>query len=403
MSSREILNDKTVTPEILTAYLDGTLTEDEARRVEEAFAASREAESYLKEMKSISGQLENHAVEIICPEPWELHELARSGGDLPTAIARHVNQCPECCEELATYRAQLRAPEPMPRSLSSMLTTPKVPEPVPEPSLFGRLRDVFLDFMVSRYRMPALALATVAASLVLVVVLYSGGKTPVSSPEKMMVAQKENPTVNGPQPVMISPDVELPTIESSASNERPTIRLSSATSTESTRHQPVLMGHIPQSQRHSPKHGEKQTRAPGALNVAFLIVFKGREASLDQQAVDDIYRYCRMDPDMKSPRIHLIDQKTIARGLSALNATKSDTEHILDTVRKKLHADALMIATINTSDHDYVCYLDVYDVASGRIIDASAGRTPPNQDLGSVRGPGVAFRSALSRLIWVTP
>ncbi len=160
---------------MVVSYLDGSLTPDERAEFEKHLAEDSELSSDMGVLTEITSALKTCKEEVFCPELWELHEYARTGNDPGRRIGEHLESCDECREAVAEFHAGPSLEKPMPANIRD---TFKADSAVPVPP-YGPVRDMIAamrERLAALFSVPMMALGTVAAAVLLVVILYPSGE-----------------------------------------------------------------------------------------------------------------------------------------------------------------------------------------------------------------------------------
>ena len=159
-------------------YLDDSLSPEEREAIEEQVRHSAESSRELKELELITSAMKSHKEEIFCPETWELYEYAMAGADPSSSIARHLEHCPECSQEVASFRIPV-AKEAM---------TPAVEAAFREHYAIERDRERetvrytvpiltrFREYISALFKTPIAPLATAAALAMLIIMVFPRGE-----------------------------------------------------------------------------------------------------------------------------------------------------------------------------------------------------------------------------------
>jgi anti-sigma factor RsiW len=156
--------EETLSPEDLTPLLQHL---KECGRCSAEVEALRRTTAVLKENK--------HA---LCPEAAELFQAAEQGGRVEASLSSHLERCPRCREELASYAATA-TPEIMPQELWSKIKE-RLDQPTRQPRVAEKPPWDFRELFARLFRLPALGVAVAAAVLLVVVMApWEGAQLPM--------------------------------------------------------------------------------------------------------------------------------------------------------------------------------------------------------------------------------
>jgi hypothetical protein len=158
-------------------YLEGLLNPEEKSKFENHLDECPACMSNLKEMGRWASALKARGKDL-CPEPWELFDYIRSGKDVLGTVASHLRECPSCradAESLQAGASRQSVPADLWREISSRSVKPAAD--LPAGGVYERLMDV-LDRVLDLFRPAVLVPVAVAATALLVVLLYPVGPAP---------------------------------------------------------------------------------------------------------------------------------------------------------------------------------------------------------------------------------
>jgi type IV secretory pathway VirB2 component (pilin) len=162
---------------LLLPYVEDMLDPEEVTPLETHLAACERCSAEVEALRLITRTL-RESKEALCPETWEIYEVARRGDKVEHSLSRHLERCPRCREEMATL-SSAGGPEIMPPELwlkvrgslsGPTAGTRAVAEDIPPLSLWERFNRLF--------RLPALGVAVAAILLVLVMYPWEGTRLP---------------------------------------------------------------------------------------------------------------------------------------------------------------------------------------------------------------------------------
>ncbi len=161
-------------PELL-AYLEGELSEHTSRDLERHLRVCAVCSSEVESLRRLDRLLRSHP-ESFHPDAEELYRFVSMGRDSDAWISEHVASCPECREDVELVRHMIAAgavasesrrsmPASLVRTLEAMHGLPV--RGGPETTLLSRMAERFRTVI----RPPVLALGTVAATLIVAMLL----------------------------------------------------------------------------------------------------------------------------------------------------------------------------------------------------------------------------------------
>jgi hypothetical protein len=114
--------------------------------------------------------------DVFCPAPHALFDFVETGADPEGKLARHIDRCSLCQEDVAAYRAGCEGgalPEKVHAAYRGRFpqSTPRQLDVAPKNPF-----SVLSDWLSSLFRAPAFALATAAAAILVVVLIYPRGE-----------------------------------------------------------------------------------------------------------------------------------------------------------------------------------------------------------------------------------
>jgi Putative zinc-finger len=163
--------------DLIIPYLEDLLTVEERSEFEEHLSGCQDCADELGEKKRWSSMLGANR-EALCPEPWELYEYTRDAKRESDSLQIHLEHCTSCNEQYETF-LESTSEQSMPEALWERMTgVPETREVFPQPhfSLSEWLGDI-VNRVQDFFTAPALAFGTVAAVVLLIVVLYPHGSS----------------------------------------------------------------------------------------------------------------------------------------------------------------------------------------------------------------------------------
>jgi len=159
----------------LLPFLEDRLSSEDRAMVQEHINSCKECSHEVQMLGDLMGKLKANK-DVFCPEPHRLFDFTETGEDPEGKLARHIEQCPLCQENVAAYRAgcEVRVlPEKVHAAYRNRFSqaAPRQLD-VSRRSLFADLTDWLSSF----FKLPAFALATAAAAILVVVLIYPRGE-----------------------------------------------------------------------------------------------------------------------------------------------------------------------------------------------------------------------------------
>lgn len=159
-------------------YLEDLLTVEERSEFEEHLRRCRDCAEELKEKRRWSSILEVNR-EAMCPETTEIFDYARDPNRDDSALKMHLKHCASCRADMESF-VEASSERSMPEELWKRMTgASDMPRAIAESyrSLSEWLRSL-MERIQDFVSVPTMALGTVAAVILVVVVLYSTERGP---------------------------------------------------------------------------------------------------------------------------------------------------------------------------------------------------------------------------------
>jgi len=183
-------------PSELLAYLEGDLPPDDRRELEQHLALCSACSNELESLRQLDRML-RACPQCFHPDEEDLYRFVSAAEDPEGRVSGHVETCEECQEAVAVLREMIAVgpqvsepPQPMPRHLLQRL---QAGDPAPgSQAERGNPFALALEWFRRPFGMPMLAVGTVAAALVVAVLLipiWTGFKD-VPKPEIGAPAEK---------------------------------------------------------------------------------------------------------------------------------------------------------------------------------------------------------------------
>jgi hypothetical protein len=303
-------------PEIgLLAYAEGDMTTSEKLDVEKHLRTCTKCAGELDLIKQIVEALKTEKT-IFCPEPWELQEFVDSGKDIEGRISAHIAECGFCGNDIAEMRGCCES-ESIPESLRKTFRThcgTHYPESFSS-SFLGRL-SLVLRHLWESSRIPAMALGTAAAAVLLFVMFY-----PAQMDKDMVGLSSVNWTAPSGQ---LIPKMGI-----------------------------NLMGAVKKKPR-----------------IAVIIVFKGFRKPFAQSNVDSIYLALQPSQDV-AKLFEIVNPSEVKKILDSTPRDKSDISEIVASLRKDLSISRLVVATVVKDGNGFKLASELIDADENKTLARS--------------------------------
>ena len=282
--------------DLLLPYVENLLSAEDHARVEQHLASCPECSREVQDLNRMIVSLKKNK-EVFCPEPWLLHQFFESGEDPEGTVADHVRSCPQCREDISEYkrcRESASMPGPIRQVFERNCATKASPAvPYSGRSIFQTVRD----YLASVFRAPLPVLGTVAALVLLVVLIYPREAVP------------------------------------------PVVGLSSVTWEDAYAGKRAL----------TPKGIHlmgPRTAAKPRPRVAAILIFKGFDKTPSQNGIDSLYTALSPDRSTKQ-RLEFVSPALVKRSLEKEGAVRAEAPYLADTVGKRLDLSAMMAFTLS--------------------------------------------------------
>jgi len=310
--------------EALLPYLEDMLSQEDRSIVEAHLQDCPQCSNELQEIKEATDFLRTHK-EVFCPEPWELYEYCQTGHDPDGRLVRHVEECPSCREAIASCAGCTEDTE-MPRSMRDAVERH-----------FGqkRLRVAWrlaeswfaglFNYLSYVFRMPVLALGTVAAAVLLVVVFYPWGESvPIMRLSSVKWDQPGQPLI-GKSLRLMAPLTE-PEV---ASKKRP--------------------------------------------RVAVILFLKGFDKPMPQEKVDALYSALAPTASVQK-RYEVLTPASIRQALGEANLKSRDVVQLAGKLNEDLDVDQLIILTVAKSGDEFEISGEARTARNSEIVSENVER-----------------------------
>ncbi len=358
-----IPSDKNKTDEHLTdllpMYVDDGLSTDERRLVENHIRECAPCSEEVESLRLVINILRKEKT-VFCPEPWELYEFIEQGTDPTGKIAKHLEYCHLCCADVAYYRER-SATKKLPDKIKNEL---KKNFPTRVHSGKFAVKSGFAwapGWLNSIFNTPALALGTVVAAILAVILLYPHGVVPT-----FIGVSSDNWEEPGPQG---TPKSLFSNAHARKQIEKP----------------------VPS--------GSRGARGPLFLDgtkprVATIIVFHGFNKPELQSTVDYLYQALKPSPEIEkkfkfSTPVQLKDflEKTSDRKLSSTQA--------LSQFYKEFSVNLALIVNVKPNKEKFGLTTEVIDTLTGQILAEFTRDNVTRADLGSAVGKSLELLNML--------
>lgn len=159
---------------LLLDYIDGSLSSEDRAVVEAHVGQCDHCRTELRELESLAQILKSEKSRIFCPEPWEIQDLAGRGTPPDYELAEHLRHCPECREEFERFHSDISEESLPPKIKGAFLEL--ISEPVADSRQTESWFQKIADRLAAAINLPVLGLASVAAALIVVALLYPMGQ-----------------------------------------------------------------------------------------------------------------------------------------------------------------------------------------------------------------------------------
>jgi Putative zinc-finger len=153
--------------ELLLSYAENMLAPDDKIKVEIHLSECEKCSSRARSLRDAITALTN-AREIFCPEPWEIYEFVEDGRPEGT-VSRHLDLCDTCRAEAAGFETAVA--KPMPAELWKSIKE-QFPKAAQVTQAASRPTANFIERLRRWFKFPTIAVATTAAAILVVLVLY---------------------------------------------------------------------------------------------------------------------------------------------------------------------------------------------------------------------------------------
>lgn len=324
--------------ENLLLYLEDQLTPELRDHVEQHVRECPQCAWELEKLAHAIASLKAHK-EAFCPEAWELYDFVDTAADSSDTIARHVEQCPLCSEEMAlyTYSGEKRkTPESIARA---------VEENFPGESHAPKTRTTrgawssLIDTILTGLSHPVAALGYAAAAILLVILAYPRGE-PAAIMGLSPVTWAELDAGHLPQRV------------------RPKLK---------------LMGP-------APKRAEPERVKP---RVATVLFFKGFSGKVSQESIDDLYR--ALKPPLAIERRYRMIPPAETRKRLAAGPEKpvSQGNELIEEIGSRLEASEALLLTVAAEGNSFTIEGELVLTSDGTIQGKAAAQNVKKADLPS--------------------
>lgn len=304
---------------LLLPFLEDRLSSEDRAMVQEHINACKECSHELQMLGEFMAKLKAKK-DIFCPEPEQLFEFVQTGHDPEGKLARHIEHCPLCKEDVAAYRAgcDLAAmPEKVHAAYRERFSKlARKDADVAHKSLVERLNE----WLSSLFKVPAFALATAVAAILVVVLIYPRGE--------------------------IEPYIGLSSITWGQTDDE-------------------------MVSKSSPFEAQRQ-------KVAFLLVFKDFRQRLPQEKIDKLYEALEPTPEMHK-RFDFVTPGQLKDAIGKEGIKSDDTEAVMERLRKDLDVSRIVFVDVISSKDRYLIQGKLADVTGGKIVQTETEEAVQNQ------------------------
>ncbi len=323
--------------ETLLLYLEGRLTSELRNYVEQHVRECPQCAWELEKLEHAIASLKAHK-EAFCPEPWELYEFVDKGADSSGRIARHLEQCSWCSDEIALYGCTGEArqtPESVLKAVEENFSQPSV---APKTHTTQGAGSSLLDIILTALNHPAAALGY-AAAVFLVMPAYPRG---------------EPAAIMGLSPVTWA-------------------ELDAGYPPKSSRAKLKLMGR-------APKRTEPERVRPRVTTVLF---FKGFHGYVSQECIENLYRALKPPPAIER-RYRMIPPADLCN-VAAAGTGKPITpgDELIKEIGSRLKAPEALLLTVAAAGDDFTIEGELVRTSDGRTEGKIAALNVKKKDLPS--------------------
>lgn len=322
--------------ESLLLYLEGQLSPERRHQVENHVRTCPRCAAELEKLDFAITSLKAHK-EAFCPEPWEIYEFVRLGRDPDGGIARHVEQCALCREDIALCQPRGETAD-TPESVRTAFVESFPVLPAPAGSHGSRRAlSALVDVILSALNHPVAALGYAAAAVILVILVYPHGETP---------------------PIPALSRVTWAEVDAGPTAKRPPIRLK-------------LMGRAPKG----------STREGAKPRVAALILLKGFPRPMPQENIDDLYR--SLKPTRRVDRRYsMITPAQVSDAVASIpRKLQSSEQSLLNEIGSRLGAVQALLLTVTATQHRYVIEGELARTSDGKSLGRTIRRNVTKTEL----------------------
>jgi len=161
------------TGDLLLPYLEDRLSNEDRAMVQRRLNTCQEYSDELQSLEQLMAKLKANK-DIFCPKPSKLFDFVETGEDPEGKLARHIERCPLCQEDVALYRARCESTV-LPEKVRSLYRRRFPQRSRKRPQTGETLFTALTEWWSSFFRVPAFAMATLATAVLVAVVIYPRG------------------------------------------------------------------------------------------------------------------------------------------------------------------------------------------------------------------------------------
>ncbi len=301
----------------LVPYLEGRLSEDDARQVEEHLKECPECRAESEELIDIIHTLAKNK-NLFCPLSSEIYDYAAKGTDPNDAVASHLKECETCRAEYSQYCKTI-GNESLPDELWHAIKSRLDAEPVivsPE-NTDTTYKEPFIEKLIHWIR-PRVTIPALVAAIVLLVFLYQEGV------------------------------------------HRDMVGLTS-----------VAWENLPQ-----PKDGTNGHRR----DLLFVIVFEGFKQPLPQNKIDSLYRAITPDIDVLN-RYRVVSPAQVSSVIKESRQTVASSRDVFRVLAGRWKNGLALVITITPSSMGFVMNAKLQDLLLDRELGTVHTKDVPFKDM----------------------
>lgn len=296
-------------------YLEDLLSLEEKLEFEKHLSSCPECAAELEATRQLSETLRNKP-QVLCPEPWEIFECAQDPQSISTSMKAHLEHCSPCTEHMEAFKTGA-SERGMPQHLWEKLTAVSDQSAPAKPQRsIGEWIEAVSDAIQGFLRTPAFAMATAAAVILVVVLVY--------------------PNLHSEPTAMLS-HVQWESVE--------------------LKRRLMGSGTLP---------GEAQE---GRQRVAELIFVEQARKYYSSNLIDTIYSQLEPTEELVE-RYYWVTPAEVKEAVLATKVDMTDKEAMIRTLRSKLEVSLAVLVTISPGETEqlYNVSVELVDTRTGEAV-----------------------------------